>query len=281
MTGWGQILRQHYRDMLAELERVAPDSLVAIRARLVLEIAEGLGVKAPGRKTTAAADAKRRLQMDKIVARDKSDAEVKRLYEGGLSVLEVGRQMGGRSQAWVKASLDRTFTPTRPRGNGSAHPPDHERIERLRAMRAEGKTLEEMGAAEHVTRERVRQICLAAGIDTRPSAELTPLQRAAVADYVAGNSLNVVAVKYDVGSQAVRQWIIRAGHVPRLATRRPTASTKRRAEKAATLYRQGKTARDIADALGFKKPEQIYRYLAIAGISPNRQPKSGRHGLRQ
>lgn len=281
MKGWTQLMQAAARDLLAEVKRVAPESPVAIRAETIFEVAEETGIKPSGRPPNAAGNERRETLMQRIAERDATDKEVAKLYASGLSLMEVGRRTGGHSTAWVTASLARTGTPTRPRGNNKT-PPNLERIERMRAYRAEGKTLEEIAAVEHISRERVRQICNSAGISTSPSSELTPEQHAAVEEYLAGGSLNLVSARYGVGSHALRNWVMRAGHVPRREpTRRSTAETKRRAERAAQLYRQGMKADEIAKALGFKKGEAIYRFLAIAGVKPDRQPTSGRHGLQQ
>lgn len=262
------------RALMDELERVKPDSPVLTRARLTFDIAEETGVKPSGRPVTTQQEARREVALRKIAERDESDAEVKRLYEAGLSLIEVGKRMGGHSTAWVTASLFRTGTPSRPRGNTRQRDP--ERIERLRAMRDKGMTLEEMGAAEQITRERVRQICTTAGIDTSINLELTDEQRAAVAEYMAGDSMNEVAVRYGIGTHALRNWILKAGHVPRKQpSRRDTPEIKQRAKRAARLYQRGMKGSDIAKALGLPKSEMIYRLLAIAGVHPNRNPGSG------
>jgi len=281
MKGWSQLMQAAARDLLAEVKRLAPNSPAAIRAETIFEVADETGVKPSGRRPNDNGEQRRQMLIQRIAERDETDKHVAELYLSGLSLLEVGKRSGGHSTAWVTASLARTGTATRPRGNYS-HGNDPDRIERLRAMRAEGKTLEEMGAAEHISRERIRQICQAAGIDTSPNYDLTPEQHAAVDEYLAGGSLNLVSARYGVGTHALRNWAIRAGHAPRReSSRRETEETKRRAERAARLYRQGMKADEIAKALGFNRGEQIYRYLAIAGIKPDRQPTSGRHGLRQ
>jgi hypothetical protein len=282
MKGWSQILNQAARDLLSELKRIAPDSPVLTRAETVFEIADGAGIKPSGRKPDGYGyiTARRQQTIARIEKRDRDDAEVKRLYESGHSLMSVGERMG-HTPAWVTASLARTGTPTRPRGPG-AYCPNPERTERIRAMRANGWTLEEIGATENITRERVRQLCHKAGIDTSESHELTAEQKAAVAEYIAGGSLNLVSAKYGVGTSGLRNWVVRSGKIPRReSTRRTGEKTQAAAKRAADLYRAGKSGREIADALGLSKPEMVYRFLAIAGIKPDRQPKSGRHGLRQ
>lgn len=279
MKGWSQIMNATARDLLGELKRIAPQSPVLIRAEAIFEVADDTGVKPSGRLPTGYSQLRRDRALERLAERDKSDAEAKYLYESGLSLIQVSKQLH-RSTGWIMASLARTNTPTRPRGN-TKHHPDPERIERFRRMRAEGKTLEEMGAAEHISRERVRQICNAAGIDTSPSQELTSEQKAAVADYIGGGSLNEVAVRHDTTPYTLRNWIIRAGYVPAPQPRKWAGKTREQAKQAAKLYRAGVPGHQIADAIGVSKPEQIYRLLAMEGIKPDRKPGSGRRGLRQ
>ena len=282
MKGFGQLLNVAAREALGKLKEIAPESPVTVKLETLLEVADETGIKPSGRLPNAAGENRRAMLVERIAERDREDAEATRLYLENRSMLEVGRMMGGKSQAWVASALARTGTPTRPKGPHHGHNVDLKRVERIRAARKAGKTLEQIGAAEHISRERVRQICSWADIDTSPNLELSDEQKAAVAEYEAGASLNSVAVKYGVGSSAIRNWVVRAGHVPRREpTRRDSAETKRKAAKAARLYRAGLRGREIAAEMGFAKPETIYRYLAIAGIKPDRQPTSGRHGLRQ
>lgn len=279
MRGWPQLAHETTFALMDEVEKLDPDSPVLLRARIIFDVANALGIKPSGRHPNAGGETRREALARKIAERDASDADVKRLYLSGLSLLETGRRMGGHSSQWVTASLGRTGTPTRPAGN-THNLPDPARIARIRAMRVAGKTLEQIGAVEHISRERVRQICNHAGIDTSLSDELDAEQLAAVDDYMRGSSLNVVSVKYGVGITAIRNWVIRAGHVPRRETRRLTTTTKQRAERAAQLYKAGEKTAAIAATLGYEKPETIYRLLAIAGVKPNRKAGAGRHGLR-
>jgi hypothetical protein len=76
------------------------------------------------------------------------------------------------------------------------HGNDPDRIERLRAMRAEARRWRKWAPAEHISRERIRQICQSAGIDTSPNYDFDPEQHAAVEEYLAGGSLNLVSARY-------------------------------------------------------------------------------------
>jgi transposase len=266
------LLNQTARKVLAELERLDPDNPTAAIARLVFDSAEAEQLPSSTAATQREYFDRRRVE------RAEADRKAAELYQSGASLLEVGRACG-HSTAWVTCALARQGVAVRPRGHGPApgFTRNPERIERLRAMRAEGKTLEQMGAAEHITRERVRQLCKANGIDTSPlTAVLDERQLQAVADYLAGGSLEFVATKYGVGTGAIRDWVLRAGHVPRRRKRRIAPETQAASVKAASLYRQGLKASEIAEQLGLRDQAMIYRLLAIAGVTPDRNLGAGK-----
>jgi transposase len=133
--------------------------------------------------------------------------------------------------------------------------------------------MSDIGKRFAITRERVRQIFVREGIDTtlRP---LSAEQEAAVADYVAGASLDQAACKAGVSAHSMRGWIIRAGHKVRPSKKARRAATVANAERAAQLYQSGAKMAEIAAAIGLRKPEMVYRLLAIAGVRPNRHAAS-------
>jgi hypothetical protein len=273
VRGWSALLHQTALKLLAEVEHLDPNNAVAAMARAIFEASADEGIKPSGAppggelQTIRATRAKRAAEQ-RVEWRKAAD-----LYLTGLSLLDVGKALG-HSPAWVSNALLRCRVPSRPKGPHGG-PRDPARIERIRQARAEGKTLEQIGAAEHISRERVRQICAAAGVDTAPSHQLTDDQQQAVTEYLGGASLEFVAEKHQVGTTAVRNWVLRAGHEPRPRRRRVAAKTKAAAAKVAKLYDQGLKAREIAEAVGLHDPTMVYRLLAIAGVRPSRNSGAG------
>ena len=268
---WGQLYHAAAFELMAEVERLDPESLVLAKARRTFEIGETLGIRARGRPTSEAAQRHRDALIERIAERDRVDERVATLYTGGCSLLSTGKAIG-KSPGWVVNSLDRQGIPARPRGGASAaiSSQDMQRVARIKRWREEGQNLEEIGSRLNLSRERVRQICIRNGIDTKRSEELKPEQKQAVAEYVAGSSLNEVAERHGASTPALRNWILRAGYMPRSKPHCHSEEVKRRASRVAMLYQQGHSAKRIADEVGLAKAEMIYRYLAIAGVHPNR-----------
>lgn len=272
MPGLSALFHQTALRTLAELERIDPDNPTAAMARLVFESFDPNAIL-----PTATTETRREYFARRKRERAALDQQAAELYKSGKSLIEVGTTLG-KSPGWVTDALIRTGTTTRPKGPRGHKIIDHDRVEKIRNWRAEHppKTLEAIGAELHISRERVRQICAANGIDSSPSTELDERQLLAVADYLDGASLELVASKYEVGKSAVRNWICRAGHVPRHIGRRLAPETKAASERAVKLYRQGKKAREIAADLGLPHTEMIYRLLAIGGVAPDRNSGAGR-----
>lgn len=244
MSGANRILRETLSTVLAELERIDSRSLVAARARGLLDALE---VAPKGRPVTV------------------DDEEVARLYGEGLSLEQCSIRLGV-SASTVVNSLKRSGVErkrTRPLGQPSKADP---RLPEMVAMRENGATLEEIGAHFKITRERARQIFARAGIDisVRP---LTPAERAAVDRYVSGESLGLCAASLGIMPTSFRNVLLRAGHEPRKEGRATRPETKHRTERAAQLWQAGKRPREIAAELGLPCTETVYRYLARAGIS--------------
>lgn len=264
-----------YRAALAvfdELERRDPTNTALAFARSVWDV-EGAR-PSRGRPPGGLAQARR----ERRAERDAEDARAEQLYKSGLSVAETAKALN-RSAGFVSAALQRRGVQARKQ---HANRVDMQRVEAVRRMRAEKKSLEEIAATFRVSRERIRQICIAHGIDhAPPEPHLDERQLRAVQEYLQGSgSLERVAARYNVGAYAFRDWILRAGFVPREpggargAGSKPvqhTAEVKQRAKLVADLYREGRSLDEIAAAAGLAAPEMAYRLLAIEGVEPNRR----------
>ncbi|MGV0964217.1 MAG: hypothetical protein ACOYBT_10035 [Polynucleobacter sp.] len=258
-----KLLLETCASVIAELERLDPASLIAARARGVLD-----GISAP---RTAKPAGGRPIQVDR-------DQEIARLYGEGLSGPEVANRVGC-SYKTVLNALERCGVARRARGTRysprKATVSNQDRIERIRTMRAEGLTLKEIGAREKITGERVRQLCGKAGIDTskRP---LTEHEKALVAQYLAGDSLHIVAEAGGLSTGVVARLLALAGEKPRpapkLRNRHP--HTLVNAERAAQLYASGLTMAAIAKHVGLANASSVYRLLAIAGVKLSRKNRA-------
>jgi transposase len=191
-TLWGLLA-----SVTVELERIDPRSPVAALARAYL-----IGEDLPG-PIEAPASRKKRAYLDPGRAIRVAD-----LHAEGMSTYQIATALGCSVTTAAK-DLERQGIE---RDGRHFQPTDPQRIERLRQMRSEGKTLEEMGSADGVTRERVRQLCLKAGIDTDAKTRpLNEIERKAVAECLDGASLEHVAMSAGVHPGTLRNWIIRAG----------------------------------------------------------------------
>jgi transposase len=249
--------------LTGEIERLDPQSAVAARMRGFLE-ARQMGLHTTDRHKT---------QRGKYGAAAGQDDLVANLYLSGKSTYTIAAEVG-RSVQFVKGALNRCgIKPRKPGESQKAGQRcvDQERLDRIRAMLAEGKNLSQIGALEHVSRERVRQICKQAGIDTTPV--LTIDQKAAVQEYLDGGSLLEVAERHSVHQTTVKKWVLSEGHELRPKVRRTQSKTLRKASRAAQMYKAGASSTNIAAALGVPQP-YVYRLLAIAGVTPrSRQPQ--------
>lgn len=248
--------------LTSEVERIDPQSVVAARVRGILTVRE---------MATSVGD---RHPRSKKAERDDNIASA---YLAGASIEDVALQ-SGHCVSTVRAALRRRDVRVRTGGEQQRAPhkqANQARVGRIRAMRAEGKTLEEIGNTEHITRERVRQICAKNGIDTSIDARpLRPEELAIAAEYVAGESLHVVAERHQLTLGQLRYLIVKSGNEVRPSRRTPkhSPSTLARAQQAAQLYAEGKSTAEMQQALGVKAPS-TYRLLAIAGVSPSRKPR--------
>lgn len=241
-----------------ELQRVDPGSVMAARVSGFLEARE-LGLSTSDRHDVS----KRhyRAHDDKIVE----------LYLSGKSTWDIAAQLSINAGT-VSAALRRKGVRTR-KGRASVATPqrlrDDGRLERIRQALSEGKTLAEIGQSEGISRERVRQICIRADIDS--TKQPTPEEREAVNEYLGGSSLLEAAEHHRIHPNTLKRLLRRQGHEIRKKSRRhPT--TVRNAKIAADLYRAGKTTYEIAQRLSVPQPN-VYRLLAIAGVKPDRARK--------
>jgi DNA-binding CsgD family transcriptional regulator len=250
-------------DALAtELERADPQSVVAARTRGLLD-ARGMGLHTTDRHLA-----------NKRHYRTHDDACAE-LYLAGNSTYSIAAALG-ISVGCVVGALSRKGVEKRTHGEGqkaTSRKQDEGRVDLIRARRADGKNLGEIADELHITRERVRQICVKNGISTETL--LTPDQRLAVDEYVSGNSLELVAAAHGTHASTLRNWVVKAGFAvrPSPKTSKRDPETLRKAEEAEKLYRSGQTISEISVALGYgaNGGGPVYRLLAIRGISPDRQ----------
>jgi hypothetical protein len=140
-----------------------------------------------------------------------------------------------------------------------------------------GKTLAATGAIFGISRERVRQILAKVGV---PSRRTTKLPRA-VGDRVArlyqrGATIEAAAVAVGVSAFTARNMLVDRG-----IERRPGvsgvyrgASTRRRHESMARLYRQGHTFKELATAFD-TSTTSVQRALNRLGIEKRGRGRSG------
>lgn len=205
------------------------------------------------------------------------------MYQGGLSVYEIAEKLHLRAPS-VYAALKRKGITFRKPGVSLKNTHKKRNLGRVKAMfemRQTGATLEEIGAAFKITRERVRQLLLEEGyhID-RP---LRPEELAAVDEYVKGANLWEAAQNHGLTLTKIKTLIKKAGHEIRPGPKnwRVHPSTIEKSKRAAKMYRAGHTNAEIAKALDMQPPS-IYRLLAIAGVKPMREAgRTRRKNLRR
>lgn len=245
--------------VVAEFERIDPQNVVAARARGLLD--------------SKALVPKAEFDRHKRSLRAERDDEAARLYLNGLSLLDVARELG-IAAGTVRAALKRRNIMPRPPGKcqkATILRRDDEKADRIAAMRAEGKTLTEIGDIEGITRERVRQILARAGIDgPRP---LSPNEREAVEQYAGGASLYDAAIKHNLTQHTLRKLILRNGGELRPSRRNGGSqpATMERAKQVAKLYLSGSTIQQIMTSMGIRHAPSVYRLLALANVELRRR----------
>ena len=205
---------------------------------------------------------------------DMPNAEIVAAYAEGKSIGGIADQHGV-SVPTIRRVLTEQGVEIRKRGSGQKAGTSLRNEKRFAEMKAAwdaGQTLTAIGQRFSITRERVRQVFQRHGIDTSPgSRPLSAAQKAAVADYAAGNSVAVVAERHGVGEKCVMAWVRRCGVPVHRRPKRHSPEVLANAQAAAAMYHSGATSAAIAERLGFANPATIYRYLAIAGVSPSRR----------
>lgn len=245
--------------VVAELERVDPQSVLAARVHGLLD------AKRMSLHTTDRHAARRRYRDPE------RDERIAAMYLSGSSTWDIVKELGGDAGG-VRAALKRKSVEMRHGGEAGKVPAakrDESRVDLIRQLHDEGKTLSQIGEHLGITRERVRQICLKNDISTVRC--LTSEQKKAVAEYVSGKSLEAVAGIHNVNPSTLRGWILKDGFAIRPApkTSRRDPETLKRAERAESLWRSGKSLSEISRELGYGSVgAPVYRLLAIRGIDP-------------
>lgn len=242
------------------------------------KIAEGLGV--------AYMTVARVLGRHGIDRRSKGAAlypAIAEMYEGGASILACATAFGV-GQPLVRRALEARGVAVKSQGGAIGSRTKwaaarKAKIDAIMALRAEGKTLEEIGSVLRITRERVRQIVVQEGrAEEFAERPISPEQAAILEEYRNGANLTTVATKLGASHHVTKSLLTRAG-IPIRPASKLMAARKSRAEFAERIverYQAGETAADIASAVGLKSPAQIYRYLAIAGVKPTRNLGAGK-----
>lgn len=259
-----RILISALKSVCDELESFSPNSPALHYARGVLACGPTPARVKPSREPRAYSG--RYLpQAEQIVAD----------YVGGKTLLEVGTEYGCGPNLVKRLLNERGIAcrfpgPATPTNKKDGPDP---RVPEFMAMRANGATLEEIGQHFKLTRERVRQLIVKAGLSEQfAERPFKPEEIAILQEYANGDPLPMTANKLGVSQVTARQWLERAGITIRPSVKSIEGKKLRdaAAAKIARLYTEGLTAKAIADQFGFKKPEQIYRYLAIAGVKASR-----------
>ncbi len=192
-------------------------------------------------------------------------------YCAGSSALDVATRFGC-DPALVRRMVVEAGEAMRPPSRASEKAPSP-RIEQIMAMRAAGKTGEEIGEALGITRERVRQIVIKEGMFQQyADRPFRPEEITAFEEYKAGAPLGIVAAMLGVTPDTAKKKLIAAGVELRPKPRANSAESARRVQEASALHREGLKPRAIAEAMGLPHLEYVYRYLAKAGIKTGKGP---------
>lgn len=190
-------------------------------------------------------------------------------YESGLSLVEVAA-MAECAVRTARSMLVAHGVKIRKKGPPTLGP--DARLEKILEMRDCGASGEEIGAALGITRERVRQIILKAGL----KAEFAPRpytveQKNALDSYASGKSLRLCAAQFGVQTTTFKQHLIKNGIPIRPSAKKMRWKEARlqKAKQVARLYQEGVLPKDIAVAMGFKHATRVYSELALAGVEAN------------
>lgn len=267
-------------DTVAELERISEQDLIGIipnvhaianEAKRRLATFEGT----PTSIDLAAVSEYMEQQTQIDAEKTKTKAEAAQMYLDGSSLTEVGAKFDANVVTIRKWLVDQGVK-IRPKGPGTSYTGirDRERVERIRLLREEGKTMQEIGTELHITRERVRQIMVRNHMSTE--RVLRPEELAAVKDYIDGTeSLRMVGERHGVTMWTLKRWITIAGYTlkpnEKPQKRNRSEKTLEKTAKAAELYKSGMKIKDIARELGVGNAAMVYRYLDYAQVPRDRQ----------
>lgn len=187
-------------------------------------------------------------------------------YRSGLSLAEVAA-LAGCAVPTARSMLVSAGVEIRKKGPRTLGPDS--RLGKILEMRDCGATGDEIGAALGITRERVRQIVLKAGL----KAEFAPRpytveQKNALDSYASGKSLLLCSAQFGVHATTFKQHLIKNGIPIRPSAKkmRGKEANLQKAKQVARLYQEGVLPKDIAVAMGFKHTTRVYRELALAGV---------------
>jgi DNA-binding CsgD family transcriptional regulator len=259
------LLRETVARLIAEIERLDPTNMEAAKASGVMSALELVRVPSPIVRTPK--PPRQPTDRDRAIAAK---------YGAGATLLEVAAEFKvARNTA--RDAIVRCGVSIRSQGqrHSSKDSRPNPKLARMIELRSTGMNLSEIGAAVGLTRERVRQVFVKAGIPTtQADAPLTEAEKRCVEMYLSGDSLSVAAEHNGLSENRARAIILRSGHKLRRANRKGhSEETLAKAQRAATLYNAGWVNRRIAEELGLPKPEMVYRLLAIAGAKANRHRK--------
>jgi transposase-like protein len=275
------------REAVEELKSVKPDSQVLTSLQGKLDILDNVPTKVNGKselleiklaQKTEREEAQRRIveaELTKKAARAEEYSKIAEAYKSGKTMLEVGRDFKV-SPYTVQKALTYHGVKARKQGiKAGLNTKNKERAKLIEERLNDGKTMADIARELQITRERVRQICVKAGIDTEH--RLTTEQKVAVFEYVETlDSVEFVAMKHGVHPSTLKNWITKAGYEvrpgPKFAHAHPI--TRERSKIAAELYGKGMKVDDIAAHLSLKKGTQVYRLLNFAGVPRRKQKQS-------
>ena len=191
-------------------------------------------------------------------------------YASGKTLLECAAEFKC-SPVTVRNALRKAGVQPRPKGTRKKA---DTRIDTIMAMRADGNDMVQIGRALGISRERVRQIVVKAGLlEAFADKQFTPEQLAAFDAYRDGMSLSLAAAKAGASPETFKKWLARAGIEIRPSNKQKRAkqAIAQKAAQVARLYREGASSAAIAEQCGEAHPAAIYRHLARAGVTPNRK----------
>lgn len=183
-------------------------------------------------------------------ARREREAAIVALRNEGLAMLTIAEQFGITASAVYSICRRAGVQPCRGTHPSPAQEQRKSRQQAIRAMREAGHTLQAIGEALGVTRERVRQIlCQLPDVASRHPNPITPEEALAILAYAREHTLRETAAQFERSVQTVAALFKRNGvEYPRKTARRPQAA--RRAAEMLALQQAGLTQHEIARQFG-------------------------------